>query len=437
MNRQTGTRTNVRWTIAPLMWAAIAINYLDRTVLSAAAPALIKEFHMDPSQMGLILSAFFWSYALFQIPAGWFADKVGQRISLALSVAWWSVATALTVVSQGLKSLILFRVLLGLGEAGAYPSNAGVTAKWFPDKERTRVSAIFDSGSKVGTALTMPFVVWMLTEFGWKVPFIVSGLIGLVWVVIWWAYYRDPEKHLYANQEELAYIRKGQVKKEGLDNVQPMKWYELLKYRNILAMCVGFFMLNYAIYFFITWFPTYLVQERGMRLMKMGWVSMIPPMAGLIAELLAGWFSDRLYEKGYSLTFVRKLNLVGGMLLATMIAFAGLVNSVAWSVVLLSISYAGLTSAACAIWSLPGDVAPRNMTSVVGGLQNGVSNIGGILGPIVTGFIVSVTHSFIPALLVSGGATLIGALTYMFWLGKVEPIEPNKERFSDDIYVSV
>ncbi|UUZ90089.1 MFS transporter [Paenibacillus sp. P25] len=437
MNRQTGTRTNVRWTIALLMWAAIAINYLDRTVLSAAAPALIKEFHMDPSQMGLILSAFFWSYALFQIPAGWFADKVGQRISLALSVAWWSVATALTVVSQGLKSLILFRVLLGLGEAGAYPSNAGVTAKWFPDKERTRVSAIFDSGSKVGTALTMPFVVWMLTEFGWKVPFIVSGLIGLVWVVIWWAYYRDPEKHLYANQEELAYIRKGQVKKEGLDNVQPMKWYELLKYRNILAMCVGFFMLNYAIYFFITWFPTYLVQERGMRLMKMGWVSMIPPMAGLIAELLAGWFSDRLYEKGYSLTFVRKLNLVGGMLLATMIAFAGLVNSVAWSVVLLSISYAGLTSAACAIWSLPGDVAPRNMTSVVGGLQNGVSNIGGILGPIVTGFIVSVTHSFIPALLVSGGATLIGALTYMFWLGKVEPIEPNKERFSDDIYVSV
>lgn len=437
MNRQTGTRTNVRWTIALLMWAAIAINYLDRTVLSAAAPALIKEFHMDPSQMGLILSAFFWSYALFQIPAGWFADKVGQRISLALSVAWWSVATALTVVSQGLKSLILFRVLLGLGEAGAYPSNAGVTAKWFPDKERTRVSAIFDSGSKVGTALTMPFVVWMLTEFGWKVPFIVSGLIGLVWVVIWWAYYRDPEKHLYANQEELAYIRKGQVKKEGLDNVQPMKWYELLKYRNILAMCVGFFMLNYAIYFFITWFPTYLVQERGMQLMKMGWVSMIPPMAGLIAELLAGWFSDRLYEKGYSLTFVRKLNLVGGMLLATMIAFAGLVNSAAWSVVLLSISYAGLTSAACAIWSLPGDVAPRNMTSVVGGLQNGVSNIGGILGPIVTGFIVSVTHSFIPALLVSGGATLIGALTYMFWLGKVEPIEPNKERFSDDIYVSV
>jgi ACS family D-galactonate transporter-like MFS transporter len=417
-------RTRVRWIIALLMWAAIAINYLDRTILSAAAPTLMKEFHISPTEMGVVMSAFFWTYMLFQIPAGWFADRVGQRLSLGLAVTWWSIATALTVVCRGVTSLVFVRVLLGIGESGAYPSNAGVTAKWFPDKERARVSAIFDSGSKVGTALAMPLVVWMLTAFGWETPFIVAGLIGLVWVVIWWAYYRDPEKHKYVNQEELNYIREGQTKKEGIDNVQPMKWYELLKYRNIQAMCVGFFMLNYAIYFFITWFPTYLVEERGMQLMKMGYVSMIPPLAGLVAELFAGWFSDYLYMKGLSLTLARKINLVGGMLLATSIAFAGLVDSAVWSVVLLSVSYAGLTFAACAIWSLPGDVAPRNMTSVVGGIQNCVSNMGGILGPIVTGFLISTTHSFIPALLVSGAATLIGALTYAFWLGKIEPINP-------------
>jgi len=241
---------------------------------------------------------------------------------------------------------------------------------------------------------------------------------------MWWAYYRDPEKHMYVNKEELTYIRDGQIKKDGLDKAQPMKWYQLLKYRNILAMCVGFFMLNYAIYFFITWFPAYLVEARGFQLMKMGWVSMIPPLFGLVAELLAGVFSDRLYAKGYSLTFVRKLNLVGGMLLATAIAFAGLVNSPALCIALLSLSYGGLTTAACAIWSLPGDVAPLNTTSVVGGLQNCVSNMGGILGPIVTGFIISATHSFTPALIVSGAATFIGALTYLFWLGKVEPIVP-------------
>ncbi|MGG3571038.1 MFS transporter [Bacillus gobiensis] len=433
MGKRTGKRTRVRWNIAILMWAAIAINYLDRTVLSATTPALMEEFGLDAAQMGIIMSAFFWSYALFQIPAGWLADKVGQRFSLAFCVAWWSIATALTALSQGLKSLLIFRVLLGIGEAGAYPSNAGVTAKWFPDKERTRVSAIFDSGSKVGTALAMPLVVWLMTMFGWKVPFIVSGLLGLIWVVIWWAYYRDPEKHMYVNQDELTYIRDGQVKKEGLNQTQPMKWYELLKYRNIQAMCVGFFMLNYAIYFFITWFPAYLVQERGFELMKMGWVSMIPPLVGLVAELIAGWFSDHLYSKGYSLTFVRKLSLVGGMLLATMIAFAGLVDSAVLSIALLSVSYAGLTTAACAIWSLPGDVAPPNMTSIAGGLQNCVSNIGGILGPIVTGFIITSTHSFIPALLVSGAVTLAGALTYLFWLGKVEPIIPGVDSPSSQL----
>lgn len=433
MRERTGKRTRVRWNIAILMWAAIAINYLDRTVLSATTPALMEEFGLDAAQMGIIMSAFFWSYALFQIPAGWLADKVGQRFSLAFCVAWWSIATALTALSQGLKSLLIFRVLLGIGEAGAYPSNAGVTAKWFPDKERARVSAIFDSGSKVGTALAMPLVVWLMTVFGWQVPFIVSGLLGLIWVAIWWAYYRDPEKHMYVNQDELTYIRDGQVKKEGLNQTQPMKWYELLKYRNIQAMCVGFFLLNYAIYFFITWFPAYLVQERGFELMKMGWVSMIPPLVGLVAELLAGWFSDHLYTKGYSLTFVRKLNLVGGMLLATMIAFAGLVDSAVLSIVLLSVSYAGLTTAACAIWSLPGDVAPPNMTSIAGGLQNCVSNIGGILGPIVTGFIITATHSFIPALLVSGAVTLAGALTYLFWLGKVEPIIPGTDSPSSQL----
>jgi D-galactonate transporter len=429
-NVNSEKKTKVRWNIAILMWAAIAINYLDRTNLSAAAPTIMKEFHISPETMGIILSSFFWTYAIFQIPAGWFADKVGQRVTLAVAVTWWSLATAATVLARGAGSLIATRVLMGIGEAGAYPSNAGVTAKWFPDKERARVSAIFDSGSKVGTALAMPVIVWLLTKFGWEVPFIVSGLIGLVWVVIWWIYYRDPEKHKYINDAELTYIREGQVKKEGIDHVQPLKWYQLLRYRNIWAMCVGFFMLNYAIYFYITWFPTYLVKERHMELLTMGFVAMIPPLVGLLAELIGGWFSDYLYSKGLSLTVARKVNLVGGMLLATSIAFAGMVDSAVWSIVLLSISYAGLVFAACAIWSLPGDIAPRNMTSVVGGLQNCVSNFGGILGPIITGAIVEATHSFIPALIVSGSATLIGALTYLFWLGKIEPIDPEKELLS-------
>lgn len=421
-------RTNARWTISILMWAAIAINYLDRANLSAATPAIMKQFHLSSAEMGIVLSSFFWSYMLFQIPSGWFADKVGHRISLAFAVGWWSVMTALTSVARGATSLIGIRVLLGIGESGAYPSNSGVAARWFPDKERGKVTAIFDSGSKVGTAIAMPLIVWLIAQFGWQASFIVSGAIGIIWMIIWIWYYRDPEKHKYVNQAELSYIREGQAKKDGLDKEQPMKWYQLFRYRNIWAMCVGFFMLNYAIYFFITWFPTYLVQARGMALMKMGFVAMIPPIVGIIGELFGGWLTDYLYyRRGWSLTAARKINLVGGMLLATSIALAGLASSAGMSVALLSISYAGLTIAASAIWSLPGDVAPKNMTSTVGGVQNCASNIGGILGPVITGFIVAGTGSFIPALLVSGLGTLIGAATYLFWLGKVKPIKPKEQ----------
>ncbi|MEZ0119171.1 UNVERIFIED_ORG: ACS family D-galactonate transporter-like MFS transporter [Heyndrickxia coagulans] len=417
-------RTNTRWIIALLMWAAIVINYLDRANLSAATPIIMKDLHLNSTEMGIVMSAFFWSYMLFQIPSGWLADKVGYRISLAFAVGWWSLATAFTAFARGLTSLIWLRVLLGIGESGAYPSNSGVTARWFPDRERGKVSAFFDSGSKVGTALAMPLIVWIISQFGWQFSFVVSGLLGLIWMAVWIWYYNDPEKHKYINQEELRYIRDGQTKHDGLDKEQPLKWYQLFRYRNIWAMCVGFFMLNYAIYFFITWFPSYLVEARGMKLMNMGLVAMIPPLVGMIGEWFGGWLTDYLYyRKSFSLTVARKVNLVGGMLLATSIALAGLVTSAALSVVLLSISYAGLTIAASAIWTLPGDVAPKNMTSTVGGVQNCASNIGGILGPIITGFIVNITGSFILALLISGLAALLGAATYLFWLGDVRPIE--------------
>lgn len=192
----------------------------------------------------------------------------------------------------------------------------------------------------------MPLIVWLMTMYGWKMPFVVSGLIGFVWVGLWLVYYTDPEKSKYANAAKIAYIRGGQAKKEGLgDGRAPLKWYGLFRYRNIQAMCLGLFLLNYAIYFFITWFPTYLVQDRGMKMMTMGFVAMIPPFTGLVTELIGGWLSDWFYMRGFSLTFARKVNLVVGMLLATSVSFAGLVESTAMCIFLLSVSYGG--------WCLP------------------------------------------------------------------------------------
>lgn len=418
-------KTNVRWRIAVMLWGAVAINFIDRAVLSATTPAIMKEFNLDTSQMGIILSAFFWSYAICQVPSGWFADKVGQRISLTLSVGWWSIATALVALSSGLKSLVFFRVLLGIGESGCYPGSTGVASKWFPDKERARATSIFDSGSAIGASIAMPVITALTVAFGWRVPFIVAGAIGVVWAIGWWVYYHDPDKHKYINQAELEYIREGQAKNKLKQDTSSVKWYELLKHRNVWAMCFGFFTINYALYFFLTWFPTYLVEERGFELMEMGWASMLPPLAGFFGALLGGQLQDFLYKKGFSLTVVRKINLVGGPLVGTLIPVAGYVDSAVLSVIIMAVAYAGLSSASVAIWSVPGDIAPNNMTSVLAGLQNTFSNMGGVLGPIITGFIIANTGSFLPALIASGAATLIGACIYLFGLGKITPLQFN------------
>jgi MFS transporter, ACS family, D-galactonate transporter len=415
--------TKARYVVAILMIFVIAINYLDRTVMSAAAPEIMKDLNIDPKEMGYIMSTFFMSYAICQIPSGWFADKLGQKMCLAIAVFWWSAATILTAGARGVNHFVAARLFMGMGESGVYPCNAGITAKWFPDNERGKVAALFDSGSKFGTAFTMPFVTWMVVTYGWRIPFIICGSIGIIWIVAWLLYYNDPERSKYINEVELAYIRSHQAKKEGIDKVQPMKWYELLKYRNVKAMCVGFFCLNYTIYFFVTWFPTYLMHDRGMQMTTMGWMAMLPPLSGVLVQWFGGWFTDYVYKTTGNLTRARKINLVLGMFIATSVAFAGFIESTSAVMGLLCFSYAGLAFAGAALWSLPGDVAPRNMTSVLGGIQNCAGNIGGILGPIVTGYIIATSGSFMMALVISGIACLIGAIAYGVGMKELKPIE--------------
>lgn len=425
---QRGPRSKVRWLVAGLMWAAIAINYIDRTVLSAAAPHIQKEFHLSAVEMGIVMSAFFWSYALLQLPAGILADRFGQKKVLGFAVLWWSLATAVTGLATGFKSLVGLRVALGVGEAGAYPSNAGITSRWFPKQERATVAAIFDSGSKLGSAIALPLIAWLLMTFDWKITFTVAGSLGLVWCVVWALVFRDsPAAHEGVNAAELAHIQKGLPPARGAD-APTMPWTKLLTHRNVWAMCIGFFMINYNSYFFITWLPTYLVKERGMGLMEMGFMASLPLFVSMFVEVFAGWASDRVYASGkLSLTATRKLFLVIGLVMASSIGLAAFAQSAVVAVILLCIAKSGTTVAASQVWALPADVAPGNTVSMVAGLQNSVSNMGGVVGPIITGAIVSATGSFIPALVFSAALIGLAILNYLFLLGKVEPIafEPN------------
>ncbi|MEX3814416.1 MFS transporter [Paraburkholderia sp. BR13439] len=417
-------RSKVRWWIAGLMWAAIAINYIDRTVLSAAAPRIQSEFHLSAIEMGVVMSAFFWSYALLQLPAGLLADRFGQKKVLGFAVLWWSLATAATGIASGFRSLVALRVALGVGEAGAYPSNAGIATRWFPRTERATVAGIFDSGSKLGGAIAMPLIAGLLTAFDWKLTFVLTATLGIVWFLVWLASFTDsPADHPRVNAEELAHIESDKVTQ---DTRQPTRrqWRRLFAHRNIWAMCIGFFMINYNSYFFITWLPTYLMKERGMSVLEMGWIASLPLIASIIVEIFAGWASDRVFASGkLSLTATRKLFLVIGLVMASSIGFAAFAQSPFVAVLLLCIAKSGTTVAASQVWALPGDVAPPDSVSMVAGLQNTISNLGGVVGPIVTGAIVGATGSFVPALLFSSALIGIAILNYLFLLGKVEPIQ--------------
>lgn len=424
LNSEKPTRT--RWIVAFMMWAAIAINFLDRTTLALATPHIMEDIHITTEEMGILMSAFFLCYALLQIPAGFISDKFGQRKILGLSVFWWSIATGLTGLASGFKSFLLCRMVLGIGEAGAYPSNAAITRKWFPKSERATVAGLFDSGQKFGGAFGIPLLTWLMVTVGWRETFAILGIIGVIWAVVWYLFFRDnPSEHKSVNQAELDIIHDGE--EAEVDKTMPMKWYELLKYRNVIAMSVGFFMINYNSYFFITWLPMYLMKDRGLSFSEMGFAASLPLLCGAIGEIFAGWASDRVHSSGrLSLTVTRKLFLCIGLIMALGVGFAAVTESLVVTLILLCIAKTGTVVAASQVWAIPSEIAPRNMTGIVAGIQNCVSNFGGVVGPIVTGFIVGSTGHFEYALLFSAFLIFLAIINFVFGLGKIELIKVNK-----------
>ena len=414
---------SARWTMIILCCLANTINYVDRANLAVAAPSMQGELGIDPAMMGVILSGFFWTYSVMQLPFGWFADRVGARVSLALAVVWWSAFTALTAAARGVATLLGLRLLLGVGEAGAYPSCAKVTANWFPRSERALASSIFDSGSRIGSALSLPLVTWIIGGFGWRTSFVVTGLIGIVWVVAWIAIYRDPERHPAVTPEQLKRLQAERGSKAGGATVP---WLSLFRYRTIWGMMIGFFCLNFVIYFFITWFPTYLVKARGFSLAQLGTLGVLPALVAIPGGWIGGFTSDALYRRGWSLTAARKVCLVGGMLMSSVITLSALAPNVYVALLCFAVSYASLAFTAASIWSLPGDVAPSPAhVASIGGIQNFASNLAGIVTTTFTGVMLTITSgSFLVPLCVAGGLCLLGAAAYLFVVGEIAPLPP-------------
>lgn len=417
--------SRARFGMLGLIATGTLVNYLDRTVLGIAAPALTKELAIDAAVMGVIFSAFSWSYAIAQVPGGLFLDRFGTRATYALSVGFWSLFTLLHSLVGGLASLLGLRLALGISEAPCFPANSRVVATWFPQSERAFATGVYTVGEYIGLAFLSPVMFWLLVHFGWRSLFIVCGTIGFLFVVLWIAKYREPAEHKGVNDAELALIAAGGGLVGGSKTGSRTDWSKagkLLRYRQMWGICFGQFAGNSTLVFFLTWFPTYLATERHMGFIKIGIFAVLPFIAASIGVLFGGWWSDEMLRRGQSANVARKLPIISGLLLASSIIAANFVDSNGAVIAILSLAFFAQGMAALG-WTLVSDIAPEGMLGLTGGIFNLAANLAGIITPLVIGAIVASTGSFFYALAYIGLLALLGASAYIFVLGDVKRIE--------------
>lgn len=425
---QTARRTRARLTVLALISVGTMLNYLDRAVLGVAAPSMTQELGLDAVVMGIVFSAFSWTYAAAQIPGGAFLDRVGARLAYFWSVSIWSLFTLLQGFAAGLASLLTFRLGLGVAEAPCFPSNSRILSTWFPQQERARATGVYSIGQYFGLAFLSPVLFFVVQTMGWRALFIIAGLAGIVFAGIWLRLYREPHESKSVNQAELDYIEAG----GGLGYkgpATPFAWRnigKLLRHRQILGASIGQFAGNSTLVFFLTWFPTYLATERQMEFLKVGFYAVLPFIAASIGVLSGGWISDMIIKKTGSATLGRKLPILTGLLLASTIVGANFVDSNDVVIAILSVAFFGQGMVNLG-WTLITDVAPKNLIGLTGGVFNLCANLAGIVTPIVIGVIVGSTGSFFGALAYIGVIAAIGALSYIFIVGEVRRVEVHED----------
>jgi ACS family D-galactonate transporter-like MFS transporter len=418
------TRTKTRMKVLALISFATMLNYVDRAIMGVAAPAITDELAISPAVMGLIFSAFSWTYALSQIPGGIVLDKLGTRITYALSLSLWSVFTLLHGLVSNVTGLLAMRLGLGAAEAPCFPTNSRVLSTWFPQNERARANSVYAVGQYTGLAFFAPILFWIISAWGWRALFYIFGGIGIVYSVIWYFLYRDPQHSKSVNQAELDHIEAGGGLAHSGPSV-PFTWKNvgrLLSKRQILGASIGQFCGNSTLVFFLTWFPTYLATERGMDWLKSGMFAVMPYIAASVGVLLGGVISDMIIKRTGSVNWGRKLPIVGGLFLASTIILANYVESDMLVIVIMSVAFFGQGMVNLG-WTLVSDVAPKSMIGLTGGVFNLCTNLAGIITPIVIGLIVSATGSFYGALAFIGGLALVGAFSIIFIVGDVHRLE--------------
>ena len=399
-----------QWRLLALLVAAVFINYIDRSNLSVSAEEITRELSLTPSQMGMLLSGFFYTYAACQLLSGWLIDRFEVHLVFGIGFLIWSLATAATGFVGGFYSLMGFRLLLGFGESVAYPAFSKIIASDYEESQRGMANALIDAGSKLGPALGTLVGGLIVAKYGWRSLFFILGFGALLWLPFWmiWAP-RKSKVHLHQNSAS------------PVSTYMPSMW-ELLQIRSVWGSFFGLFAINYTWYFMVTWFPSYLIKARHFSTERMAVLGSIPFLMIGVAAVLAGWWADRLISKGGSPTKVRKSFIAGGLLLNTLMLPASMAESDTLSLGLFFAACFALGLTTANHWAVTQTMAGPLAAGKWTGMQNAFGNIAGVIAPLVTGIIVEKTGSFYLAFVAVAVVVVLGAASFVFVIEDIKPI---------------
>src|SRR5450631_113681 len=411
-----------RWRIAFLLGIGVLVNYFDRVNLSVSHAALITTFGISNITFGYLSGAYNWTYAMCQLPIGVLLDRFGIRRIGRGSTFLWSVASFGAAITPNLGGFFAARFLLGVGEAPTFPASAKAISHWFPPRARSFSTAIFDGAAKFANAIGVPIIGIILIKVGWRWSFAATGFISLAYFLLFWRVYRDPEEDPDLTEAERHHIAE-HIEPDPLAVTQPpASLGYLLRQRKVLGLALGFGSYNYVFYLLITWLPSYLSTALHIDLLHSFLYTGVPWLFATCTDLVGGGLADYLIHHGYDASRVRKAVIVIGTAFGLGILGAGHAHTATRALFWISMSIGGLSLASPVGWSIPSMIAPRGSVGTVGGIMNFSNQLSGIAAPIVTGYVVTLTHSYAWAFGISAIYLLIGIASYIFLLGNIEQI---------------
>jgi MFS transporter, ACS family, hexuronate transporter len=432
-----------RWVVCALLFFAATINYIDRQVIGVLKPTLVEEFGWQDERIyAAIVFSFQLAYAIGILLAGRFMDRLGTRRGFTLAVVLWSIAAvghagadwfphlqlptvnldpstgfSIVLLSGAAAGFAVARLALGIGEAGNFPASIKAVAEWFPKKERALATGIFNSGTNIGALITPLVVPWVTLRWGWQWAFIVTGLLGLVWVVWWLWIYRTPEQHPGVSTTELAYIRS-----DPIEQPAPVAWIGLLPHRQTWSFAIGKFMTDPIWWLYLFWIPDFLHRNHGLDLKSIALPLVVIYLVADVGSIGGGWFSSSLIKRGWSINAARKTAMLISALCVVPIIFAAKASNLWVAVVLVSLAAAAHQGWSANLFTLSSDMFPRRAVGSVVGIGGMAGAVGGMVIALVVGEILQRTGSYVPIFAMAGSAYLVAWVVIQVLTPRLEPV---------------